>query len=55
MINVNLNSVFYMKQEVITNMIQNKKVCIIFNWRKRWKNTGLVVEYILASEKIKYK
>ncbi len=39
MINTNLNSVFYMTQEVVNNMIHNKKGCII-NISSIWGLTG---------------
>ena len=39
MINVNLNSVFYMTQEVINNMIHNKQGCII-NMSSVWGLVG---------------
>lgn len=43
MINVNLNSVFYMTQEVIPNMIHNKKGCII-NMSSIWGQIGASCE-----------
>ena len=43
MINVNLNSVFYMIQEVIPNMIHNKKGCII-NMSSIWGQIGASCE-----------
>ena len=42
-INVNLNSVFYMTQEVVTNMIHNKKGCII-NISSIWGQVGASCE-----------
>ena len=39
MININLNSVFYMTQEVVNNMIHNKNGCII-NISSIWGLTG---------------
>lgn len=44
MINVNLNSVFYMTQEVIPNMIHNKKDCII-NMSSIWGQIGASCEH----------
>ena len=43
MINTNLNSVFYMTQEVCKNMIQNKNGCII-NISSIWGITGASCE-----------
>ena len=43
MINTNLNSVFYMSQEVCKNMIHNKKGCII-NISSIWGITGASCE-----------
>lgn len=43
MINTNLNSVFYMSQEVCKNMIHNKKGCII-NISSIWGLTGASCE-----------
>ena len=43
MINTNLNSVFYMTQEVCTNMIHNKQGCII-NISSIWGITGASCE-----------
>ena len=43
MINVNLNSVFYMTQEVIPNMIHNKNGCII-NMSSIWGQIGASCE-----------
>ncbi len=43
MINVNLNSVFYMTQEVVSNMIHNKNGCII-NMSSIWGQIGASCE-----------
>ena len=50
MINVNLNSVFYMTQEVIPNMIHNKKGCII-NMSSAWGVVGGSLEVIYSVSK----
>ena len=43
MINTNLNSVFYMTQEVVENMIHNKNGCII-NMSSIWGQVGASCE-----------
>lgn len=50
MINVNLNSVFYMTQEVCNNMIHNKNGCII-NISSIWGITGASCEVHYSTAK----
>ncbi len=50
MINVNLNSVFFMSQEVLPNMIHNKKGCII-NISSVWGNVGSSCEVHYSTAK----
>lgn len=50
MINTNLNSVFYMTQEVVNNMIHNKKGCII-NISSIWGIVGSSCESIYSVAK----
>ena len=50
MINVNLNSVFYMTQEVINNMIHNKNGCII-NISSVWGMVGSSCEVHYSTAK----
>lgn len=49
-INTNLNSVFYMSQEVCKNMIHNKKGCII-NISSIWGITGASCEVAYSTSK----
>lgn len=50
MINTNLNSVYYMTQEVCKNMIQNKEGCII-NISSIWGSTGASCEVHYSTAK----
>ena len=50
MINVNLNSVFFMSQEVLPNMIHNKNGCII-NISSIWGNVGSSCEVHYSTAK----